>query len=491
MAHVKTDPRLYFYHGEGGDVVVPDGMIAIGYEGFLHSDVTSVVIPKSVKTIGTHAFSDCRKLKRVRIEGSEVDIQRNAFLGCNALCELDLPDDFKDPSAFGLLERFAYLKYNSYYKERDIVNWILDGMPKYAPVKKLMTYVKNYSFKVLKYLVKEGTVESFLKVMETGVLGEFDPDAFEEISRLTDSVEFRAAILSHKNRSFTQEELEKFEEEKLAKAIGEKEYEVADFVRTYLVRRIEGGYEVGEYMRNNDREFIPDRLSGAPVLSIGARAFVNRHFLKQVILPPTIQKIGDFAFDGCNGLTVLEIPSSVISIGTAAFRGCEGLSEVSIGKGVKKIEPKAFFNCANLVTVKYEGSFAEWLKVKDEGSMLFANANEAFFQGEKLPADLVVPEGVKEIPKNAFCGYGGFTSITLPECVHKICSGAFKGCRGLTTITMSASVRRIEEDALTHCDDLKRINFLGTRKRWSQVAKFSDWARRGPERKVHCLDDND
>ena len=49
------------YQGEGGDVVIPEGVTSIGSGAFSGcSSLTSVTIPASVTSIGYETFSNCK-----------------------------------------------------------------------------------------------------------------------------------------------------------------------------------------------------------------------------------------------------------------------------------------------------------------------------------------------------------------------------------------------------------------------------------------------
>lgn len=50
---------LMMYHGEGGKVIIPDGVKEIWREAFVGCPVSSVTIPDSVKRIGKDAFAGC------------------------------------------------------------------------------------------------------------------------------------------------------------------------------------------------------------------------------------------------------------------------------------------------------------------------------------------------------------------------------------------------------------------------------------------------
>lgn len=83
---------LVKYHGDGGDVVIPNGVTSIGEFAFSNCDtITSVTIPFGVTQIGNNAFVDCNKLERVTIPASVASIGRAAFSSCNKLTEVTIP----------------------------------------------------------------------------------------------------------------------------------------------------------------------------------------------------------------------------------------------------------------------------------------------------------------------------------------------------------------------------------------------------------------
>jgi PKD repeat protein len=85
------------YNGPGGDVVIPgeiDGLpvTTIGNSAFGGKALTSVVIPNSVTSIGTSAFSNCKALASVTIGSGVTSIGNNAFNGCAALTSVTIPN---------------------------------------------------------------------------------------------------------------------------------------------------------------------------------------------------------------------------------------------------------------------------------------------------------------------------------------------------------------------------------------------------------------
>ena len=57
---------LVKYTGNGGDVVIPDGVTSIGNEAFYeYSSLTSVTLPDSLTSIGDSAFYNCSRLTSI------------------------------------------------------------------------------------------------------------------------------------------------------------------------------------------------------------------------------------------------------------------------------------------------------------------------------------------------------------------------------------------------------------------------------------------
>ena len=81
------------YQGQGGDVVIPEGVTSIGDCAFSGcSSLTSVVIPDGVTSIGNDAFWGCSSLTSVVIPDSVTSIGDSAFESCCSLSGIVIPD---------------------------------------------------------------------------------------------------------------------------------------------------------------------------------------------------------------------------------------------------------------------------------------------------------------------------------------------------------------------------------------------------------------
>ena len=131
----------------------------------------------------------------------------------------------------------------------------------------------------------------------------------------------------------------------------------------------------------------------------------------------TVTKIGDNAFRYCSELTSIEIPSSVTRMGGWAFNDCTGLNKVFIS------------------------NLSAWCNIDLDyycPSNPLSYAKKLYLNGE-LVTDLVIPNDVTVIKRQAFYGFSGFTSVTIPNSVTTIESSAFNGCSGLKKVELNCT----------------------------------------------------
>ena len=77
-----------------------------------------------------------------------------------------------------------------------------------------------------------------------------------------------------------------------------------------------------------------------------------------------VTSIGKEAFLGCSSLTAITISNSVTSIGKKAFLFCDSLVSITIPASVKSIGWHAFDDCDSLLSFTYQGTLAQWKKIK-------------------------------------------------------------------------------------------------------------------------------
>ena len=84
------------------------------------------------------------------------------------------------------------------------------------------------------------------------------------------------------------------------------------------------------------------------------------------------------------------------------------------------------------------------------------NLTEAPYQCEHLE-EIILPEGITEIPTNTFINCSALKEVTLPETLTTIGLQAFWSCKSLTSITIPSSVTTIDQSAFAYCSGISHI----------------------------------
>ena len=166
---------------------------------------------------------------------------------------------------------------------------------------------------------------------------------------------------------------------------------------------------------------LPDKITGLPVISIGAGAFEGCDNLTSVTIPNSVTTIGDHAFENC-GLMSVAIPNSVTYLGEWAFSHCTNLTGILIPDRATRIGQGAFNSCTNLASITI-------------GNSVTSIGDWAFLDCYKL-TNVTIPNSVTSIEDDAFDGCSSLISITIPNSVTNIGTSAYFYCTSLAAITV-------------------------------------------------------
>lgn len=100
---IDEDNMVMEYCGDGGNVVIPDGIKDIFFQAFYGNfKIESVIIPGSVKEVAPVVFEMCSSLKEVFFNDGIVSIGACSFNCCEKLETINFPKSIK------IIESFAF-----------------------------------------------------------------------------------------------------------------------------------------------------------------------------------------------------------------------------------------------------------------------------------------------------------------------------------------------------------------------------------------------
>ncbi|MBQ2248138.1 MAG: leucine-rich repeat protein [Tidjanibacter sp.] len=207
---------------------------------------------------------------------------------------------------------------------------------------------------------------------------------------------------------------------------------------------------------------IPDSVE-----SLGSTAFAGSKNLTEVKIGNGVTAIGESTFEDCTNLSKVKLGNKIESIGTNAFNSCPNILEINIPSSVKSIGGYAFYpyspSGAYKAPTVYIDDLAAWCNINFTDMESTPHIGALYIAGKKVEGELVIPEGVKEIKKYAFCNVHAIKNITLPASVTKIADNAFYQCWGLEKITILGNVEKIGVYSFGFCSNLQSVTLASVK----------------------------
>ena len=170
------------------------------------------------------------------------------------------------------------------------------------------------------------------------------------------------------------------------------------------------------------------------VTYINNNAFEYCTALKLVKLSENLRSINSGAFSGCKALEEISFPESVTTIASGAFYGCSSLSSIKIPSNLNNCESSAFSGCTNLQKIYIE-DLSQWLNMKEGPSFSSLKPDPRmkleYYVGGKALENLVIPQDVTRIRKEAFTHGHNIKKVTFHENIEYIDENAFSDCENL------------------------------------------------------------
>ena len=204
----------------------------------------------------------------------------------------------------------------------------------------------------------------------------------------------------------------------------------------------EGTYYIGDNAFKNQVDLTKVTIPSS-VLEIGEGAFQNCFSLKTVVFAESssMQSIGKGAFAFCTSLeSIVNLPGNA-SYGTYMFQYCTSLTQISIPAGVTALPNYMFRYCTSLAQIALPES------VTSIGQYAFQNCTSL--------AEIDI-SNVTSIGNFAF-NFSGLTKITIPEAIKTLGNQIFNGCSKLKTVTLHDNITSFGTSLFTDCTSLESI----------------------------------
>ena len=454
------------------DLVIPNSVTSIGDYAFSRcTGLTSVTIPNSVTSIGNYAFSGCSGLTSVTITNSVTSIGDHAFNGCSGLTSVTIPNSV---TSIGNCAFYGCSGLTSVTITNSVTSIGTDAFSRCSSLtsftipngKAITIYVQadkapylwawNGSGNIFTevwpgpQMTEKKTVQgtefwcytfdktiTFVNMFFNNGAGKQPNDIYGAGKQTNDIY----GIFS--DRYFTYDG-------------GSNAVDITEQYVSPTIDFADANVKalcVANWDKTHDGEL--SEAEAAAVTDIGNVFQENtdistfdelRYFTGLMTIPGN-------AFCYCRKLTSIIIPCNVTEIGNSAFLGCK-LSSLTIPKSVTVIGKGAFTDCGMTLTAINVESGNPKFDSRDDCHAIIETATSTLLWGCN---NTIIPNSVTSIGNSAFSHCMDLTTLTIPEGVTSIGSWAFYNCEKLTAVDIPDNVISIGDDAFWHCDALASV----------------------------------
>ena len=443
-------------------VTIPNSVTSIGASAFAGCfNLTSITIPNSVTSIGYGAFSGCGGLTSVTIPNSVTSIDRSTFYNCSGLTSITIPNSVTSigADAFQNCDGLTSVTIpNSVISIGDYAFYDCDGLTS-VTIGNSVTSIGNHAFDQCTSLTVVVVDKETPLSISSNVFIFMNPANATLVVPIGSRNDYLSASYWNTFGTIMEMASNGYYTFTDSKGLGWNCYLYNGNV-TLKARSIDDDPTPCVYGLPSNLTIpstVKIRYVDYPVTSLGFYSFYDMTGLTSITIPNSVTSIDASAFVYCDALTSVHISdleawcrigfgnssSNPLSYAHHLYLDDEEITELVIPSTITTIGNYAFDGCSGLTSVTIPNSVT-------------TIGNSAFYGCDGLTS-VIIPNGVTSIGNYAFYGCSGLTSVTIPNSVTSIGGGAFSGCSGLTSVTIPNSVTSIGDNAFYNCSNLTSV----------------------------------
>lgn len=473
---LSANDNLDLFEENTGTLVIPNSATSIGEGAFANVEgLKIIIIPANVKEIQKNAFNGNTALEKVIFEteiqnGVEVGVEKigeNAFLGCESLVSIEMPDTVTELGAY-VFSGCSNLKNVKISKN----------------IKTIPSYAFYWCNSLESIIIPEGvtSIESGTFNYCTNLKEIYIPSTVETISSTAfykcDILNSIKIASSNKNFAFADGILFNASKTEMiyilptAIANNQTTFTVPNTV-TKLTGNLINSYTqiqkvvIPASVTNITMSFFTKNITEVEIDSnnlnyVSAdgkiynkdKTILNLHYLNKadVVIEEGITTITGGAFGLCSDLENITLPNSLTRLDAHAIGGATKLTTINIGPNVSNINPLAFYG-SGLKNINIDTNNNYYIA---EGSAIYDKDKTTLVCVVEKVTEFEIPEGVQTIQNYAFHNQRNLTKVTIPNTVTTI-GYSFQICVSLEKIEIPNSVQTISTTCFNNSNNLTQI----------------------------------
>lgn len=363
----------------------------------LYPRFKEIKIPDSVDTIGSGAFFYCQDLERITLPSALQTLSSVTFYGCAALSEVTFPASLKT-----------------------IESSVFDGCRNLSEVKlpASLTAIQSSVFHrcSAKTVFYDGSLEQWNQITaDNDVLGYSCPSLVMD--------DYTAQFIP-----------------------------VEDDPDHPFPGPPPKTVTITKYTGTESTVILPSTINSWPVTKIGEDALKDNTTITSVTIPANVTEIGSNAFADCTNLTSVNYAGDWSNLTIQS-----GNPAVQDAANEQLFDFEFILNNTAVIVIRYKGTAADVTIPSCYKGKPVTMIDHAAFHNNSAVTSVTIPDSVTAIPDDAFGFCSQLTNISIPNSVTFIGFSAFNSCTSLKSITLPSSLSTIQSYAFYNCGNLKTI----------------------------------